>query len=1064
MSDVVEISIAREPAKLAGLKLLDRGIRLEPVDRELADCGKETAGPDVSEQLLPYSVSRGHEGDVRIPENVLPEKKQTKFTSKFESTYVALKDAVCEKNPCEVDNASLGLLDEHPIKTLNHLPELAQKVFHFFDAVGCEATEVDLSQFIHSFERDELYKFLTELAQLVDILKAQAIAAMAQSTLGSTPYNILDMLKYLIAFQVAAIWELRGGFAGDRPIPMDLICQILKAPVFLPEFLFFDPCEWDETKPCEAKYTGALARKMTAKREYIRKVEDKLAKVEAIKTQQKAQSATVNLRENPHPHPDCSPQDQQEDCDCICECEPICLPPDPCCADINFYISDTLVLRDKTHCYVAGDLAYIENIAPYEKRVRTHEFVKTIEDYSEEETTETKSEERDHQVTERYSLQNEIQKDMSASLDVQARYGSGKNKYVQTDAHLSKDVSQSEAREKFRESVNRAVSKLQIETRKLTSRRVTTTETEKNKHKFDNTTPDPAVTKYFYVNKEMEGQVFSYGVAGQVELMIPSPAALYEHLQKLKEERAFDMKKPMHPCLRPSDLNPVDMGFDAGDWDAVYEELLVKYGLTELARPPQTPSSYKREFPLNAEKPKGGGKRWAATFPIEGPEDGYVGCSMRITGATLDPAGNTWLRYAEVSLAGGTLMAANDHKDAPSDDYGPKSVSFSSSETATVRCHYQDRPSIKLEITYCPIPIDYFGWQMEAYSAIMDQYNTDLQAYEEALAEHNRQKEEDRFGIHPFTLKEIILAELKRAAIYMMCEDFERDDVMNMKSEPCGYPEINRSKAAERMWDQYFWDRAFDWEHMSFIFYDYFWNPMCQWPDKFNPGHQDFMFNAFRRAGYVRLVVPCAKGMDGDVYWYTKTRQKWGPGGTLPLNPSDQRWMSVVQELKHSKDCFQNDREGRVRGVLDITQNPVVKSNKMVLQGSIRYWDFFANAPDTLGTIAADLNREVFIQGVAYKIDAIEVLAANDPDYGHLFDISLNANEQWIMTLERNFEGAATDNGQGSGDYHLGNEHHPFAVGAQFVGAPFRWQEPTQLVWIGDHGNKCLPCYPVECE
>jgi hypothetical protein len=56
---------------------------------------------------------------------------------------------------------------------------------------------------------------------------------------------------------------------------------------------------------------------------------------------------------------------------------------------------------------------------------------------------------------------------------------------------------------------------------------------------------------------------------------------------------------------------------------------------------------------------------------------------------------------------------------------------------------------------------------------------------------------------------------------------------------------------------------------------------------------------------------------------------------------------------------------------------------------------------------------------------------------------------EWIITPEQVFEGK-TD----------GVYKH--AIGAKYVGSPFFFVLPTNLVWIGDYDNKCLTCYPLK--
>ncbi len=134
---------------------------------------------------------------------------------------------------------------------------------------------------------------------------------------------------------------------------------------------------------------------------------------------------------------------------CLDCAEAPCLPTDPCCAEIDYYIADLLVLREETTCYKASDLAYIENIAPGETRVRTHEFTVSVEDYEEQEQTVTRKEERDHTTTDRFTLKDTMdqklidKKDLSASLKGKIY---GQEYEIKSGASLTKDEACSSAR------------------------------------------------------------------------------------------------------------------------------------------------------------------------------------------------------------------------------------------------------------------------------------------------------------------------------------------------------------------------------------------------------------------------------------------------------------------------------------------------------------------------------------------------------------------------------------------------------------------------------------------
>ena len=364
----------------------------------------------------------------------------------------------------------------------------------------------------------------------------------------------------------------------------------------------------------------------------------------------------------------------------------------------------------------------------------------------------------------------------------------------------------------------------------------------------------------------------------------------------------------------------------------------------------------------------------------------------------------------------------------------------------------------KVRITWAPLPIDLSIWQKE----VANQINCDNAAHIKATAQADfiAKYKAGQKGRHPFINKEIILSELKRAAIYMMCEDFERGGVMNMKSQPCGYPEINRKAASEKTWEWYFWERAFDWKLMSFVFFDYFWNRMCDWPEKFQPGHDDFMFNAFLRSGMARIMVPVSPGMEADVIFYLETGQKWGLGGQPPVNPSDPRWISVVEEMKHQRDCYQNDREGMLTGFVDTaastTPGIILLKETVLLKGSDRYWDPLGKTENQTA-INNDVGREIYIDGLQYRI--VSISPSSDPLAPTYDPTATEQTMWWDIKLSRRFEF------DGQNDLSLTSDPPPFAyaIGAAFIGAPFRWQEPTNLVWLDGNPSSCLPKYPVKC-
>jgi len=271
----------------------------------------------------------------------------------------------------------------------------------------------------------------------------------------------------------------------------------------------------------------------------------------------------------------------------------------------------------------------------------------------------------------------------------------------------------------------------------------------------------------------------------------------------------------------------------------------------------------------------------------------------------------------------------------------------------------------------------------------------------------------------------------------MMCDDLN-DNVMNMKTEPCGLPTFNRKASQEATGRWYFFDRAFDWRLSEFIFFDYFRNPICKWEDTFDPNEPNFLFKSFLRAGYARLQLPVAPGMEADVMSYLQDGTFWNGDEFPPGDPSDDRYKSVVSELKHSYGCRQNDRPGIVEAANG--------DDYVIIRNSEFYWDPGTNSNSgqvDLSLMELDEDREIFINGKRYKIVEVQHLGPNAAGTG----------QDWKVYLERSFE-------------DITSLRYKHAVGAKHVGDPFFFELPTDLVWLGDmqnddgSPNKSLPCSP----
>ena len=521
--------------------------------------------------------------------------------------------------------------------------------------------------------------------------------------------------------------------------------------------------------------------------------------------------------------------------------------------------------------------------------------------------------------------------------------------------------------------------------------------------------------------------------------MIPSPALLFEDL--LERRREAEVAKIPPP---PGDIpvKPADFTLAPTDLAAAnYLQVAAQYGVTKV--PPPPPMASQISQPASSTENVNGSK-WLTAVDFHIPQD-YHAVTISVSG-DVDRRASGTIREVQFSLDTATVELFPNNGDLGSAGLnnltGDRSVNVHAFNikgfSATIILHLELDAAVLKAWQYSA-----FDQIKAAYDALQATYKQDLADYETKQAQYRAQQEQLRKDLKnkersrdPFYNREIEQAELKRSAIYLMGQEFDRTGAINGKSEPCGYPELNRPKADEFGYDWYFWDRAFDWGLMNYSFFDYFWNQMCSWPSKFDPDDPDALFKAFRRAGYARVFIPVAEGMEEDLAYYFKTGIKWGYTGKPPADPNDTRWRDLVTEIRHQRDCYQSDREGQIDFTVTVSTPNVVG-----IHGSDRYWDVSNGIPDQTA-ISDDTDREIFIDCVAYRIVGI-ALSAISPTYTATTPNSM----WWDATLDRPFKGDMT-------------KMFRYSIGAKFIGAPFLFELPTELVWTGAHDD-CLPCYPL---
>ncbi|HEY5889751.1 MAG TPA: hypothetical protein VIW94_03500 [Acidimicrobiia bacterium] len=906
-------------------------------------------------------------------------------------SYSDLANDLIALNAVDAEDESVrGLLDEYAraatiVDSTAHLHSAINAVYEWLTFKAWPIKPTDFRQFISSSQL-EPFDLEEEWKTCADNL----LVAIYQNNLSinhCVDYQLLIRICYLLKLCTV---EADGKIHAAKEIPADLLAAILEVPVLLPALVLRSRCSGD----CRSKGKVAVPR-------------------------------VPEVRET---------SDHRDPCEC--SCDESCQEPSSYCICINTYVAELFVIKEELARYEEGDIAAIENVLVGEKKVRRHRTLLRTEETSETEEETITSEERDHQVSEKSSLQEEVKSMIESRVGIDAgvtsniKYGKAVTitPHANVTANYSKSKAQSVARAYSKDIVDRSVTKLQEKVRKVQVSRILNEMEERNKHSIDNTKDgaDHRAGIFYWVNKVTHAQVFNYGKHMMFDAIIPEPAATFKRLFELKNQTDNQNLLPEKPTLTL-------MGITRNN----YVQILHAQGLSGAIEPPEERTAIQFAFHQNLTEPEDEVTTGfsSAEFKSEPIPDGYKADSFdfSIKAFVGDPAaqsgtdeaslsvsvGNTAL-LSEVAPYGG-LQQTNDWSAAGTDvplNGETGVITASVAGYSSVAMQLSGTISIKCSLTAATFD----KWRLSIYNLVMTDYVKKLEVYE-------ANKKQDPLiqieGRNPFLNREIERNELKRHIIAMlMCNYFNGVGSMMERTAPCGYPEIDFAKLAKDSPVIQFFEQVFEWHYVNYLFYHSMWARKCKWPALIDEDSGDPLFDKFLTAGAARVQVPIRSGMEEYFSWFLKTGQIWGASGIPPVSGDDE-YVSMIQELKESKQGDYSDRPGLIEATKD--------SDLLKLTESGFYWDFVNDQINTLA-VDNDRDRELLLNFEEYRIVNVEQTATGDP-------------YAWTIKIDRPYPGASATS----------LKH---AVGALYVGAPWEVVIPTKLVYLRNPNDK-LPNYPL---
>jgi hypothetical protein len=185
-------------------------------------------------------------------------------------------------------------------------------------------------------------------------------------------------------------------------------------------------------------------------------------------------------------------------------------------------------------------------------------------------------------------------------------------------------------------------------------------------------------------------------------------------------------------------------------------------------------------------------------------------------------------------------------------------------------------------------------WRAETHAKLINAYRARLSEYEAKLADLEAQAPPEIVSGPSERNRAIMVDEIKRACISVLTEQ-HFDQFNAMRTGGANLPEIDFVENAVEGSYVRFFEQAFEWENLSWVTYSYFWGRKSTWLDKVVIEDDDPDFQAFLKAGYLRVQTPIRPGFVDALDHFRVFGEPW-QGGPLPAI-SDDHYLPIAEEL-----------------------------------------------------------------------------------------------------------------------------------------------------------------------
>lgn len=543
-------------------------------------------------------------------------------------------------------------------------------------------------------------------------------------------------------------------------------------------------------------------------------------------------------------------------------------------------VMDLLIVKQQLKGYEGAEVSHIANILKGEKKDRLFRTRLETEVITLTEREVETSKENSLETTDRFEVRREsetaLQEEVGVkgSASIKASYGPTVEFRASVEASWQRKSQETEraASETARTVTQKATERITERVLTRETRRVTREVEETDQHTFDNTGGAGHVSGvYQWVTKVYEAQVFNYGPRTVYDIMIPEPAALLMEAFRSRRSAAIELEKPPAFEITPSQLSENN-----------YQTYVALYGATDVKPPPEPFVTESYDFNTGGEDED---QEFTNSTRIKVP-DGYQ--AIRATVGAVVTVWDDWSISAVIGQRSHQWRSGSSWVWSTPLDEESGAVPF-----AIVTDRVGDL-AVAVEVICESTERAVDLWRAETHAKLVQAYSARLSEYEAKLAELKSEAPEELPSGSDARNRALMVDEIKRLSISALTlQHYDLFDAIDTGAG--GLPQINFNQAAQEGAYVRFFEQAFEWENLSWVPYAYFWGRKSTWLDRIVIEDDDAEFQAFLKAGFVRVQIPVRPGFTEAVDHFRLFGEPWF-GGSLPAI-SDGTYLPIADEL-----------------------------------------------------------------------------------------------------------------------------------------------------------------------